>query len=121
LNIEVSLRRPHYLQACIQTSLLLYWGHYWAPVYAQAPLFVAQLLFAYAFDMLLVWARRDTYSLGFGPFPVILSIQFFLWFKPDWYYLQFLMVALGFAGKEFVRWEKDGRSARWPSFQLLLF
>ena len=52
----------------------------------------AQLLFAYAFDMLLAWSRRDDYTLGFGPFPVIFSINLFLWFKPDWFYLQFLMV-----------------------------
>ena len=124
LDVEVSLRKQHYLQACIQSSLLLYWGWYWSPVYEEAPLIVAQLLFAYAFDILLVWSRRDTYLLGFGPFPVILSIQFFLWFKPEWYYLQFLLIALGFAAKELVRWDKDGRSAHIfnpSSFPLAIF
>ena len=53
--------------------------------------------------------RRDDYTLGFGPFPVIFSINLFLWFKPDWFYLQFLMVATGFAAKALIRWEKDGR------------
>jgi hypothetical protein len=72
-------------------------------------LILAQLLFAYAFDMLLCWSRRDTYVFGFGPFPVIFSINLFLWFKPDWFYLQFLMVALGFAAKEFLRWNREGR------------
>jgi hypothetical protein len=124
LGVEVLLRRPHYLQACIQTSLLLYWGWYWSPVYEAAPLIVAQLVFAYAFDMLLVWSRRDTYTLGFGPFPIILSIQFFLWFKPEWYYLQFLMIAVGFAAKELIRWNKDGKSAHIfnpSSFTLAVF
>ncbi len=46
-----------------------------------------------------------------GPFPVIFSINLFLWFKPDWFYFQFLMVALGFAAKELIRWDKDGRRA----------
>ena len=73
------------------------------------PFILAQLLFAYAFDMLLCWSRRDTYTLGFGLFPVIFSINLFLWFKPDWFYLQFAMVALGIAGKEMIRWNKDGR------------
>ena len=68
-------------------------------------------LFACAFDMLLTWSRRDAYVLGFGPFPVIFSINLFLWFKPDWFYLQFLMVALGFAAKELIRWDKEGRRA----------
>ena len=40
---------------------------------------------------------------------MIFSINLFLWFKPDWFYLQFLMVAVGFAAKELIRWDKDGR------------
>jgi len=91
--------------------VLLYWGWYWREVYNSAHLIAAQLLFAYAFDMLLAWSRRDTYTLGFGPFPVIFSINLFLWFKPDWFYLQFLMVAVGFAAKELVTWNKEGRKA----------
>ena len=109
LAVEVVLRKQHYLQACAQGSVLLYWGWYWRPVYDSAYLIAAQLLFAYAFDMLLTWSRRDVYTLGFGPFPVIFSINLFLWFKPDWFYMQFLMVALGLAAKELIRWDKDGR------------
>jgi Sel1 repeat len=107
--IDLQLRPQHYLQACAQSSVLLYWGWYWRPVYDAIPLLIAQLLFAYAFDILLAWARRNTYTLGFAPFPVIFSINLFLWFKPDWFYLQFLMIAVGFAAKELIRWEKDGR------------
>ena len=66
-------------------------------------------MFAYAFDALLAWSRRDTYTFGFGPFPIIFSTNLFLWFKPDWFYLQFLLVAVGFAAKELIRWNKDGR------------
>ena len=52
--LEIVLRKQHYLQACAQGSVLLYWGWYWREVYDSAPLIVAQLVFAYAFDMLLV-------------------------------------------------------------------
>lgn len=107
--LEVVLRKQHYLQACAQVSVLLYWGWYWREVYDSAYLIAAQLVFAYAFDMLLCWSRRDTYTLGFGPFPVIFSINLFLWFERDWFYLQFLMVALGFAAKELIHWNRDGR------------
>jgi hypothetical protein len=109
LTLELVVRRQHYLQACAQGSVLVYWGWYWQPVYDAAPLLLAQLLCAYACEALLAWSRRDTYTLGFGPFPVIFSINLFLWFKPDWFYLQFVMVALGFAAKEIIRWEKEGR------------
>jgi hypothetical protein len=109
LRLEVVLKKQHYLQAGVQGSLLLYWGWYWPPVYAFAPFILAQLIFAYAFDMLLVWSLRDTYTLGFAPFPVVVSINLFLWFKPDWFYLQFGLVALGLAAKELIRWNRDGR------------
>src|SRR5258705_3936310 len=124
LAVEIVLRRQHYLQACAQGSVLLYWGWYWRPVYDSAYLIAAQLLFAYAFDMLLSWSRRDAYVLGFGPFPVIFSINLFLWFKPEWFYMQFLMVALGFAAKELIRWDRDGRRAHIfnpSSFPLAVF
>jgi hypothetical protein len=124
LALEVVLRKQHYVQACAQASVLAYWGWYWHPVYTFAPFILAQLVFAYAFDMLLCWSRRDTYTLGFGPFPVIFSINLFLWFKPDWFYLQFAMVAVGLAAKELIRWQREGKRAHIfnpSSFPLALF
>jgi hypothetical protein len=109
LSLLIQPRPQHYLQACAQFSVLLYWGWYWPPVYEALPLLGTQLAFAYAFDMLLAWARRSDYTLGFAPFPVIFSINLFLWFKSDWFYLQFVMIAIGFAAKELIRWEKEGR------------
>ena len=99
LTIEVVLRPQHYLQACAQVAVFAYWGWYWREVYNAVGLIAAQLLFAYAFDILLTWSRRDTYTLGFGPFPIIFSTNLFLWFRHDWFYLQFLMVAVGFTAK----------------------
>ena len=109
LTLEIALRKQHVVQAIAQVVFLLYWGWYWRQVYDSAFLIAAQLVFAYAFDMLLCWSRRDTYTLGFGPFPVIFSINLFLWFADDWFYLQFLLVALGFAAKELIRWTKGGQ------------
>ena len=109
LSIDVVLRSQHYVQACAHLSILTYWGWYWREVYHAAPLIAAQLVFAYAFDALLAWSRRDTYTFGFGPFPIIFSTNLFLWFKPEWFYLQFMLVAVGFAAKELIRWNKDGR------------
>ena len=122
--LDVVLRKQHYVQACAQLSVYLYWGWYWREVYDSAHLIAAQLAFAYAFDMLLTWSRRERYTLGFGPFPIIFSINLFMWFKPDWFALQFLMVAVGFAVKELVRWNKAGRRAHIfnpSSFPLGLF
>lgn len=110
LSVLVALRPQHYVQACAHTSIFLYWGWYWPTVYEEAiPRIVSQLVFAYAFDMLLNWSQRDEYTLGFGPFPIIFSTNLFLWFKPGWFHLQLAMVAVGFAGKDLIRWHKDGR------------
>ena len=57
LSLDVVLKKQHYLQACAQGAVLLYWGWYWRPVDEAAPLIAAQLIFAYAFDMLLAWSR----------------------------------------------------------------
>ena len=108
-TLEFAPRAQHYLQACAQASVLLYWGWHWAPVYEAIPLIAGQLVFAYGFDLLLGWSRRDAHRLGFGPVPVIFSINLFLWFTDDWFHFQFLLVAIGFAAKELIRWERDGR------------
>jgi len=107
---NVVLRPQHYVQAMVQFSVYAYWGYYWRPVYEHLWLLVGQIIFAYVFDTLLAWSRRREYTLGFGPFPIIFSINLFLWFRDDWFYLQFLMIAVGFMGKEYVRWQREGRS-----------
>lgn len=109
-SISILLRPQHYVQAMVQVSVYAYWGYYWQPVYDHVLLIAGQILFAYAFDMLLSFSRRREYLLGFGPFPIILSINLFLWFRDDWFYMQFLMIALGFMGKEYVRWNREGRN-----------
>jgi len=106
---DVVLRPQHYLQALVQVAVLAYWGWYWRPVYDMAVLFAGQLAFAYGFGALLAWTRGRRYHLGFGPFPIILSINLFLWFRDDWFFLQFLMIGVGFLGKEFIRWTREGR------------
>ena len=123
-RLDIVLRKQHYLQACAQGSVLLYWGWFARDVYAATPLIGAQLVFAYGVEMLLTWSRGDTYRLGFAPFPVVFSINLFLWFRPEWFHLQFLMVAFGFAAKEMIHWHNEGRSTHIfnPSaFTLALF
>jgi hypothetical protein len=109
LTIGVELRRQHYVQAAAQATVLAYWGWFWRPVYDMAPLIAAQLSFAYAFDLLLNWTRRRHYALGLGVFPVVFSINLFLWFRPEYFALQLLMVAIGFTAKAVLLWKRDGR------------
>ena len=101
--------RAHYTQAAVQLILYAYWGWYWQNVYDQATLILAQVAFLYLFDGLLSWSRGLTWRIGFGPWPIILGSNLFIWFRDDWFVVQFLMVALGVLGKHFIRWNRDGK------------
>ena len=111
LSIQSAVRKPHYVQMFAQGTVLVYWGWHVRMVQEWAPLILAQILFAFGVDALLQWSRRDTFSMGVGPIPVMFSINLFLWFKPEWFYFQFAMVAVGFLAKELIRWQKGGKSA----------
>jgi TPR repeat protein len=99
----------HYVQATVQFAIYVYWGWYWRNVYAEAPLILSQVVFLYIFDALLSWSRGQTWRLGFGPWPIIFSTNLFMWFHDDWYVFQFLMVALGVLGKQFIHWQRGGK------------
>jgi len=105
----VKPRSQHYIQTFCHSCVYAYWGYYWPPVYDYFPLLAGQLLFAYAFDILLAWSRGEDYQFGWGPFPIVFSTNLFLWFKDDVFYWQFVLIALGFAGKAFVRWNREGK------------
>ncbi len=111
LDLQVAVRRHHWVQACAQGVIYVWWGLYWSPVLAFVPLILGQVVFAYGVDSLLSWSRGRTYLFGFGPFPIIFSINLFLWFKPDWFHWQFVLVLLGYLAKDLIRWTKNGRSA----------
>ena len=109
LRYEFLPRPVHYVQLAMHTAIYSYWGWYWREVYRHVPLILAQIVFVYALDMLVCWWRRDDWILGFGPFPIVLSTNLFLWFKDDWWFLQFLLVATGVLAKEFLTWKRQGR------------
>jgi hypothetical protein len=109
LTVEVLPRPVHYVQLAMHSSIYAYWGWYWREVYHYIPLILAQIVFVYALDMLVCWSRRDKWTLGFGPFPIVLRTNLFLWFKDDWFVLQFVLIATGVLCKEFVTWMRDGR------------
>jgi hypothetical protein len=109
LTFEFVPRPVHYVQFAMHTAVYVYWGWYWREVYHDVSLIAAQIVFAYALDMLVGWSRRDNWVLGFGPIPIVMSTNLFLWFKDDWFYLQFLLIATGVLGKEFIKWKRDGR------------
>ena len=67
--VGVAPRPQHYIQTFCHSCVFAYWGYYWPPVYDFFPLLAGQLLFAYAFDVLLAWSRGEDYQLGWGSVP----------------------------------------------------
>jgi hypothetical protein len=109
LLLSFEPRAQHYIQMMCHLGVYTYWGWHWGPVYGYMPLLAGQVCFAYAFDALLAWTRRQPYVPGFGPIPIVFSTNLFLWFRDDWFAFQFVLLAVGFLGKAFVRWEREGR------------
>jgi len=110
--LAVEFVRPskaHYVQACLQLSIYVYWAAYWPRVYQAVPLIAAQLVFFYVLDALLTWSRRRAWRPGFGPLPIIFSTNLFMWFRDDWFMFQFVMLIVIALGKEFIQWNRGGR------------
>jgi hypothetical protein len=124
LRVDFVVRPEHYMQLFAQLAIYVYWSFYWDPIRDAAWLIAAQIVFAYALDMLLTWSRRETYTLTFVPFPIVFSINLFLRFRDDYFAWQFVLVAVAFLAKELIRWQKEGRRVHIfnpSSFALAIF
>src|SRR5262249_37762537 len=108
-----TIKFTHVLPATLQSTLFAYWSMYWPEVFEHVPILGVQLAIAYAFDLLLAWTLRRPYSFGFGPVPVVLSANLFVWFQPGDVLLYALMIALALSSKAFIR--VDGRHIFNPS------
>jgi hypothetical protein len=98
-----TIKLTHVLPACLQATLFTYWSLYWPEVFEHVPILGVQLGFAYAFDLLLAWTLRRPYSIGFGPVPVVLSANLFVWFQPGNVLFYAVMIALALSSKTFIR------------------
>ncbi len=109
LTFSVVIRRPHLVQSMVQLGVFLYWGTAWSSVWSQMPLITAQICFAYGCEALFSWRRFGHWRFGFGPFPVVLSTNLFLWFVDDYFVLQFIMIGLAYWSRDALCVERDGR------------
>ena len=109
VSILVIIAKPHYVQMTMHLCIFAYWGWYWPQVYDQTVLILAQLVYVHIFDLCFRWIQNKPFVLGFGRFPIIFSTNLFLWFRDDWFYLQFIMITFGILAKEYFTWTKDGR------------
>jgi len=109
LSADVVIRRPHWVQILMHSTIYTYWGLHYDLVRHTAPLILAQIPLAFALDLLLSWTRGRRWHLGFGPIPIIGSLNLFLWFKDPHYHWQLVMVAIAFVGRDALQWTWHGR------------
>jgi hypothetical protein len=108
-EIILIISKPHYIQMLMHLCIFIYWGWYWPQVYEQTVLIFAQLVFVFIVDLIFRWYRGESWVIGFGRFPIIFSTNLFLWFRDDWFYYQFIMIAFGIFAKDYFTWIRDGR------------
>ena len=100
---SATIKFTHALPAVLQVVLFTYWSLYWPGVREHVPVLLAQLAFAYAFDVLLAWNRRRPWHPSLGPIPIVLSANLFVWFPPAQALLGFGVVAVALLSKSLLR------------------
>ena len=108
-RIELDVRKTHFVQAIAQGSIYFYVGYYYSGVAQWAPFIIYQLIAAFVFDFLLSVYRHNRYKLGFSILPIVLSINLFMWFKPEYFAGQVAMIFAAILGKAYVVRKVEGR------------
>ena len=103
-DVVIRIRRPHWVQCLTHSTIFIYWGVYVPQVIGQVPLLLAQICVAYVVDGLACAKRTGRWYLGFGPIPVVGSINLFLWFKDDYWSFQIAMVVFAMLAKHLFVW-----------------
>ncbi len=113
LRIDPEVKFNHVIPALIQVVIYAYWLLYWPPLSHHLPVIGLQILFAYALDLSLSWARTRRWHLTFGPLPIVLSTNLFIQFHPAETAVHFLPIAIAIASRYVFR--RDGRPMFNPS------
>ncbi len=113
LSVRTQLRADLLVPIGIQSTLLTYWGLYYAPMAEHAVMVVASLAFAIGLDLLLRVLTRDEAVLHLATIPLVLSIHLFVWFEEQHEGLIFVIVAIALLSKVFI--QRAGRHIFNPS------
>ncbi len=101
-------KKPHLVQMVAQSSVFMGLAWFWPVAWAHLPLLLAQLFFAYMIDILLAISKKRKFRIGFGAIPITISTNLFLFFKDDYFYLQWVLIFFGLASRELFRWKRNG-------------
>ena len=111
--VQFRFKPTQLLPSVLQSVLYGYWALHVPEVGQQLPMIAAQIAFAYALDFLLGMTLRRHWDCTFGPLPIVLSANLFVWFPPGSLHLAFVVVAVAVASKWML--QRHGRHIFNPS------
>ena len=94
-----NVRVPNLVQACVQSSIYVYMSFHSQWIGEYAPWIAYQLCFAFLLDVLISLWKHGEYRIGFSVFPIVFSTNLFIWFRPEFFYLQLVMISVGVLSK----------------------
>lgn len=111
--VQFRFKPTHLLPAVLQCTIYAYWGSQNPAVVAQFLPMASQIAFAYLLDFLCGITLRRRWDATFGPIPIVLSANLFVWFPPDAAHLAYAVAAVAVASKWFI--QRGGRHIFNPS------
>jgi Na+-translocating ferredoxin:NAD+ oxidoreductase RnfD subunit len=98
-RVAFRFQPTHLLPAMLQCSIFAFWATRVPAVQEQLPRIALQLAFAYSLDFLLGMTKKQRWDATFGPVPVVLSANLFVWVPPGALHLALLVVTVALASK----------------------
>ena len=115
LDITLAISKKQPIQQLAQVMIYVGLSIHWPKMFAQLPLTLAQVAFAFLIDLLWVWSRGGhRYRLSMSPTPIVLSINLFIWFRDEVFYYQWGLIVFAVLSRALFSWERqvDDRGTR---------
>ncbi|MCB9740480.1 MAG: hypothetical protein H6747_14550 [Deltaproteobacteria bacterium] len=97
------LRPTHLLPAGVQSVIYGYWGLHWPGLWAHLPQVGLEIAFAYGFDAALALRRGQTWRIGVGPLPIVLSTNLLVLYGWAEWHDALLAVSVAIASRYLLR------------------
>jgi hypothetical protein len=108
-QVTLRFKLTQLVPALLQAAIFAYWASAVPSVRDHMPHIAAQLGFAYALDFLAGLTLQRRWDLTFGPVPIVLSTNIFVWFPTDQQHLAFSAIAVAVLAKWLLCKAADGR------------
>lgn len=108
-GVVYEFRPAYFVQALAQSSIYLYVSFYYEGIGQHAPLIIIQLIFAHLVYFLVTLNQEGRIRLNFSMFPIVLSINLFIWFYPTYFAWHLVLVAAAILAKTYLVREVNGK------------